>query len=97
MGELTVTGQPLFASRSKHAMDVLAKVLSLLGTPTAVEAGSLADLPAWKDMDNFGYYDRAKFDDKFKGEFGPRGVDLLVALLTFDPQRRAVGLGFSGR
>jgi serine/threonine protein kinase len=96
MGELTVTGKPLFPPRSKHAMDVLDQVLSLLGTPTAVEAGSLADLPAWKDIDNFGYYDRANFDDKFKGEFGPRGIDLLVALLTLDPQRRAVGLGFSG-
>jgi serine/threonine protein kinase len=96
MGELTVTGKPLFQTRSKHAMDVLDQVLSLFGTPTVVEAGSLADLPAWKDIDNFGYHDRANLDDKFKGEFGPRGLDLLVALLTLDPQRRAVGLGFSG-
>jgi mitogen-activated protein kinase 15 len=90
MGELTVTGQPLFQTRSKHAMDVLDQVLSLFGTPTVVEAGSLADLPAWKDIDNFGYHDRANLDDKFKGEFGPRGLDLLVALLTLDPQRRVV-------
>jgi len=77
-------GRPLFAGTSDT--DQLDRIFRHLGTPSTEDYPSIAELPDYKH--DFPIYDKPHDYGGLSPSLDQTGVDLLIAMLQFDPAKR---------
>ena len=85
LGEMA-TGKPMFPGDSE--IDELFKIFQLLGTPAEGTWEGVSKLPDWQSK--FPSWERKDLNAAY-GALGDDGVELLDALLAYDPRERIVG------